>query len=50
MKEHVSTRISDEVDKILNMEQLELVNFDCGDLGNHFTTYEVNLFHGVICV
>jgi len=50
MEEHVCTRISDEVDKNLDIEQLELVNFDSGDLANHFTTDEVNLFHGVICV
>jgi len=32
------------------MEQLELVNFNGGDFANHFTTDDVNLFHGVICV
>jgi len=37
MEKHVWTRIFDEVDKISNMEQLELVKFDDGDLANHFT-------------
>jgi len=50
MEEHIWTKISDEVDKIFDMEQLELINFDGGELVNYFTTYEVSLFHGVICV
>jgi len=50
MGDHVWTRISYEVDKMSDMEQLELVNFDGGDLFSHFTTDEVNLFDGVICV
>jgi len=49
MKEHVLTKTS-EVDKMLNMKELELGNFDSGALANYFTTDEVNLFHGVICV
>jgi len=50
MKDHVWTKISYEVDKIFNMKQLELVNFDGDHLVNHFTMNEINLFHGIICV
>jgi len=50
MEEHVVTKMSDEVDKISSMERLELVNYDGGDWANHFTTDEVILFDGVICV
>jgi len=49
MKEYVVTKMSDEMDKISSMEGLELVNYDGGDLANHFTTDEIILFDGVIC-
>jgi len=50
MEEHVLTKVSDEVDKISNMQELKLINSDGGDLANHSTTDEVILFDGVICV
>jgi len=50
MEEHVVTKMSDKVNKISNMKGLELINYDGGDLANHFTTDEVILFDGVICV
>ena len=50
MEDHVWTRIFDEVDKISNTEQLELVNFDGGDLVSQCTIDEVSLFRGVIYI
>jgi len=40
--EHAWTRISNEVDTTLDMEQLELVNSDDGDLVSHLTIDEAN--------
>ena len=42
MEDHVWTRISDEVNIMSDLEQLELLNFDGHDLVSHFTTNEVN--------
>jgi len=38
------------IDEVDNMQELQLVNNDDGDLANHFTTHEVILFDCVICV
>jgi len=32
------------IDEVDNMQELQLVNYDGGDLTNHFTTDEVILF------
>ena len=43
-------QMSKMIDEVDNMQELQLVNYDGGDLANHFMTDEVIWFDFVICV
>ena len=44
-------QLSKIIDEVNNMQELQLVNCDGGDLANHFTTDEVILFDcAILCM